>query len=83
MLSERAQSADFEQSTTLSNAWQQALPRLAEKIPTAAYASYIRPIRPLTFDHQEVTLGVESNFAREWVDKRYSRHIRAADARSV
>ena len=78
MSAERAPMGEYQHSTTLRKAWEDALPRLAEQIPTAAYASYIRPICPLSFEQQVVTLGVESNFAREWVDKRYSRHIRAA-----
>ena len=78
MSADHAQSDDLVQSATLQRAWEEALPQLANKVPTAAFASYIRPIRPLTFEGQQVTLGVESNFAREWVDKRYSRHILSA-----
>ncbi len=78
MLTDHAQSGDLVQSVTLRIAWEEALPQLAKRVSTAAFASYIRPIRPLSFEDQEVTLGVESNFAREWVDKRYSRQILSA-----
>src|SRR5436853_3106183 len=78
MSAEHSHSGDREPSAALRSAWEEALPQLAKKVPTAAYASYIRPIRPLSFHQREVTLGVESNFAREWVDKRYSRQIRSA-----
>jgi chromosomal replication initiator protein len=72
MSGDQLQFGDDERSIALRRAWDRALHILQSKVNKATFESYIKPVRPLSLDHQEVTLGVASPFAREWLDKRYS-----------
>jgi chromosomal replication initiator protein len=77
MSSDQLVLGDDDRSATLRRAWDRALGMLGNKINRVTFESYIRPIRPLNFQDREVTLGVASAFAREWLDKRYSSLIRS------
>src|SRR5687768_6961325 len=62
---------DSRQLATLNRAWTAVLRVLAGKVSTASYEAYIRPIKPLSFDGDDVVLGVSSPFASEWIRKNY------------
>lgn len=64
-------------ATTLRRAWERALHMLGNKVSKVTFESYIRPIRPLSYEDNEVALGVPSAFAREWLDRRHRSLIRA------
>jgi chromosomal replication initiator protein len=69
---------DREKWNVLRRAWDLSLHLLANKVSKVTYETYIRPTLPL--DHTEgcVTLGVDSPFAREWLEKKAANHIRSA-----
>jgi len=69
---EQLQFGDDERSIALRRAWDRALVILSGKVNKATFESYIKPVRPLTFEQGEAVLGVASPFAREWLDKRYA-----------
>lgn len=72
MPGEQLEFGDDERSIAFKRAWDRALHALASKVNKATFESYIRPIRPLLFQDRQVTLGVASAFAREWlVGKHY------------
>ncbi len=77
MADEQLELGDDERSIALKRAWGRALHLLASKVNTVTFESYIRPIRPLSYRCQSVTLGVASAFAREWLDKKYGHQIRS------
>ena len=60
---------DDAQSLALRKAWDSTLHILAGKINRVTFESYIRPIRPISFQDNQVILGVASSFAREWLHK--------------
>jgi chromosomal replication initiator protein len=62
----------------LRRAWDLALHQLATKVSKVTYEAYIRPTLPLDHVDGRVRLGVDSAFAREWLDKKTSNHIRSA-----
>src|SRR5947207_48958 len=78
MVGEQLQFGDDERLVALKRGWDRALHALAAKVNKVTFESYIKPIRPLAMDGQEITLGVASPFAREWLDKRYATLIREA-----
>jgi len=79
MASEQLEFGDDESSVALKRAWDRALHALAGKVNKATFESYIRPIHPLLFQDRQVTLGVASAFAREWLTgKHYAALIRSS-----
>lgn len=67
-----------DRSTTLRRAWDLCLRLLATKINTVAFESFIRPIDPLNYTQNVVTLGVNSSFQRERLEKSHYNAIRSA-----
>ncbi len=78
MVGEQLQLGEDGRSPALQLAWSRALSALAGTVNKVTFESYIRPIRPLHLQGSEVTLGVSTPFAREWLDKRYRSLIAAA-----
>ena len=74
------QLGEDERVLVVRQAWLRALDLLAAKVNRATFESYIRPIRPLSIADHDVTLGVTSAFAREWLEKKYGRLIQGAFA---
>src|SRR5205085_5913141 len=56
----------------MERAWKRALLSLANVISKPTFESFIRPIQPVSLDGGVLTLGVDSVFAREWLEKRYA-----------
>jgi chromosomal replication initiator protein len=77
MADEQLELGDDDRSIALKRAWGRALLLLASKVNKVTFESYIRPIRPLSYRQQCITLGVASAFAREWLDKKYGHQIRS------
>jgi chromosomal replication initiator protein len=65
-------------NATLQRAWAAVLRSLAGKISTASFEAYIRPVKPLSLDGDQVVLGVASKFAADWIRKNYLRVIQAS-----
>jgi chromosomal replication initiator protein len=62
----------------LRRAWDLSLHLLASKVPTVTFETYIRPIQPLAYEGQVVTLGVGNAFARDWIEKKALNPLRSA-----
>ena len=62
----------------LRRAWELCLHLLSTKVPTVTFETYIRPIQPLSYEGQIVTLGVGNAFARDWIEKKAINPLRSA-----
>ena len=51
---------------------------LAGKVSKVTFETYIRPTVPISYEEDIVTLGVMSDFARDWLEKKASNQIRSA-----
>jgi chromosomal replication initiator protein len=56
--------------------WSQILSALEGQLSRPAYANWVKSLRPVSLDEQLLTLAVESEFARDWLEKRASKTIR-------
>jgi len=64
--------------TTLRRAWELSLHLLASKVNSVPLESFIRPIQPLGFEANIVTLGVTSTYHKERLEKNHLNAIRSA-----
>lgn len=62
----------------LRRAWDLSLHLLASKVPTVTFETYIRPIQPISYEGNVVTLGVGNAFARDWIEKKALNPLRSA-----
>lgn len=69
---------DNEETIAAGRVWAKANPILAKKLTRMTYESFIQPIKPLSLRDRVLTLGVSSEFAREWIERRCASAIRAA-----
>ncbi|MGD8239129.1 MAG: chromosomal replication initiator protein DnaA [Armatimonadota bacterium] len=56
---------------TADTLWQNALAALESAVGRLAYETIFRCIRPLSLDQGELVLGVNNQFAKEWLESRY------------
>lgn len=56
-------------------AWQQACTALADRVTKPSYESWIKPIKPLSFDNGVAVLGTPSRFAKHWLEGKYLQDI--------
>jgi chromosomal replication initiator protein len=71
MSGDQLEFGDDERSIALKRAWESALRSLSGQVNKVTFESYIRPLRPISFEGNLAVLGVSSAFAREWL-KRYA-----------
>jgi chromosomal replication initiator protein len=76
MSGDQLEFGDDERSIALRRAWESTLRSLSGQVNKVTFESYIRPLRPVSFDGSQAVLGVSSAFAREWL-KRYATLIQA------
>ena len=67
-----------DRSVSLRRAWELSLHLLAGKVSKVTFETYIRPTVPISYEEDIVTLGVMSDFARDWLEKKASNQIRSA-----
>ncbi len=67
-----------DRSKRLRRAWELSVLLLAGKVPKVTFETYIRPTYPISYIGDLVTLAVQSDFAREWLEKKASNQIRSA-----
>ena len=77
-MSEQQKPGQEQDASTLRRAWELALHLLATKVSKVTFEGYIRPIQPLAYEGNVITLGVANPFAREWLEKKASNPIRSA-----
>lgn len=70
MAGEQLVFGDDERSVALRHAWDRCLLTLASKISRSTFESYVRALKPLTFDGHTAVLGTQSGFARDWLQNR-------------
>jgi chromosomal replication initiator protein len=69
---------DDPRAVVLQRAWTAALRTLALRVSKATFESYIRPVRPKSWEGSTVTLAAPSPFACAWLAGRYADEIRNA-----
>ncbi len=77
-LSGKLENGDEDRSKRLRRAWELSVHLLAGKVPKVTFETYIRPTYPVSYEENLVTLAVQSDFAREWLEKKVSNQIRSA-----
>ncbi|MBF6612656.1 MAG: chromosomal replication initiator protein DnaA [Chloroflexi bacterium] len=55
--------------------WQAALGELQLKVPGPSFQTWLKNTSVAGFDEGSVVIAVPSNFAKEWLEKRYSKQI--------
>ncbi|MBM3496449.1 MAG: chromosomal replication initiator protein DnaA, partial [Armatimonadetes bacterium] len=70
--------SDDEYSLAARRAWERAAPLLANKVSKITYESYIRPMKAISLRDRELVLGIDTGFAREWVEKKCVGFIKTA-----
>lgn len=58
--------------------WKQVVAALESKLTRPIYQNWLRKTQPLSLAEDTLTVGVPSEFARDWLDKKARRSIRAA-----
>ncbi len=57
--------------------WSQILSALEKQLSRPAFSSWRKSLRPLSLSEEELSVAVESEFARDWLEKRASKTIRS------
>jgi chromosomal replication initiator protein len=66
-----------EQYAVLLEAWQHTLTAISAQVNKASFETWIKPITPLSFDGQTVTLGATTLFAKKWIDSKHLKTIKS------
>ena len=77
-MSEKRESGEEDDSARLRRAWELSQHMLAAKVTKVTFESYIRTTEPISYIDNVITLGVPSQFVREWLEKKSSNAIRSA-----
>ncbi len=77
-MSGKLESNEDDRSAKLRSAWGNTLQLLSTKVNTVAFESFIRTIKPLSFDVDTVVLGVESAYQKDRLEKAHANAIRSA-----
>lgn len=56
--------------------WARILSSLEGQLSRPAFASWIKTLKPVSLSQQQLTIAVESEFARDWLEKRATKTIR-------
>ncbi len=59
----------------VEQAWQPVLAQLQMEMPKASFDTWVRGIRPLTYENGILTVGVRNAYARDWLESRLSSTI--------
>ncbi len=62
-------------SLTFQDAWQYVLGQLQGEMSRAMYETWVKPLRPLGYQQQVLTVGAYNSYARDWVDNRLRSRI--------
>ncbi len=62
--------------------WQQITAKLQDELPRQSYLTWFKPIEPLSFDDNKLTLRIPSQFYYDWIESHYRKilHNAVADA---
>lgn len=67
-----------EQSDALRRVWALCMTLLEAKVPVVTFQSFIRPVQPVSYLENVVTLAVASPYAKEWLTRNAANPIRSA-----
>jgi len=73
-MSEPAVQASFDHL----NVWELVSERLQAELPRQSYLTWFRPLEPLAYDGEILTLQAPSQFYCDWIDSHYAQHLRRA-----
>ncbi len=59
----------------LEKTWQNTIDKLGEVLTYSAIESWIKPLKPVVFDKNTMTVSTNSNLSKEWIYKNYSNQI--------
>jgi chromosomal replication initiator protein len=68
-------SAPHHPENIIDAAWQEVMDVLQAELSAPAYNNYLRHIRPLDLSGQYFTLGVPSEFVKDWLVRRFAKRI--------
>ncbi len=60
--------------------WDLVSERLQAELPRQSYLTWFRPLEPLSYDGETLTLQVPSQFYCDWIESHYAHHLRVATA---
>jgi len=63
--------------------WAQVISALEKLLSRPAFASWIKTLKPMALTQQQLTIAVESEFARDWLEKRASKTLRELLAKAL
>lgn len=58
--------------------WQQVLSILQKRVSKPSYETWLTSTRAVVFNNTTVTICTPNNFARDWLENRYTKHIKEA-----
>ena len=58
--------------------WQIIANQLQEELPRQSFLTWFKPLEPVSFDGDVLTLCTPSQFYHDWIESHYSNHIRQA-----
>lgn len=67
--------ASHEPNSVLEAAWAEVMDVLQAELSAPAYNNYLRHIKPLDLSGQNFTLGVPSEFVKDWLVRRFAKRI--------
>lgn len=56
----------------LDTIWQKALESISSYLSKPSFETWLKPTRPISFEANVLTIEVPNDFARDWLDTRYS-----------
>ncbi len=63
--------------------WELVSDRLQAELPRQSFLTWFRPLEPLSFDGELLTLQVPSQFYCDWIESHYAQHLRIATTESL
>jgi chromosomal replication initiator protein len=62
---------------TAREVWEQVLPAVQARLNRPAIRNWLKTVEPISLEDNLLTLGVSTEFARDWLERRAADHIRA------
>ncbi len=60
--------------------WELVSEKLQAELPRQSFLTWFRPLEPISFDGEILTLQVPSQFYCDWIESHYAQHLRVATA---
>jgi chromosomal replication initiator protein len=61
----------YENTNSAEQIWNSCLNRIREQINTQSFKTWFEPIKPLSYDGEQLTIQVPSQFFYEWLEEHY------------